>query len=183
MHILGVLQSWRIGTFGGNARRCAQHHHYKVSMRMSSLYGTSRIQTSSTTIVRSCEFSNRLLICIIFRAGMVIIQRNIRSWCTLRTWEWFKLYGKVKPLIKGSKQNEEYELLEKKCKDMEENYQREERLRKDLETANANMQKEKQALFQQLEQERDALSESEERAAKLLALKSDVEKQVCHDVI
>jgi len=114
---------------------------------------------------------------------MVIIQRNIRSWCTLRTWEWFKLYGKVKPLIKGSKQNEEYELLEKKCKDMEDNYQREERLRKDLETANANMQKEKQALFQQLEQERDALSESEERAAKLLALKSDVEKQVCDDVI
>uniref|UniRef100_A0A1I7XGT4 Myosin motor domain-containing protein n=1 Tax=Heterorhabditis bacteriophora TaxID=37862 RepID=A0A1I7XGT4_HETBA len=32
-----------------------------------------------------------------FRVGLTkILQRNVRSWSLLRTWSWFKLYGKVK---------------------------------------------------------------------------------------
>lgn len=45
---------------------------------------------------------------------MLIVQRNVRAWCTLRTWHWFKLYGRVKPLIKGNKKDEEMEALAKK---------------------------------------------------------------------
>lgn len=29
-----------------------------------------------------------------------IVQRNIRAWCVLRTWEWYLLYGKIKPMFK-----------------------------------------------------------------------------------
>ena len=43
------------------------------------------------------------------RAGLLIVQRNVRSWCTLRTWEWFKLFGKVKPMLKAGKEAEEME--------------------------------------------------------------------------
>ncbi len=38
-------------------------------------------------------------------AGYTILQRNIRAWCTLRTWEWFKLYGHIKPLLKAGKKD------------------------------------------------------------------------------
>lgn len=29
------------------------------------------------------------------QTGLLLLQRNVRAWCTLRTWEWFKLFGKV----------------------------------------------------------------------------------------
>ena len=46
------------------------------------------------------------------RAGLLIVQRNVRSWCTLRTWEWFKLFGKVKPMLKAGKEAEEMEKVQ-----------------------------------------------------------------------
>ncbi|VDK52965.1 unnamed protein product [Anisakis simplex] len=112
------------------------------------------------------------------RAGLIIVQRNVRKWCALRNWSWFKLYGRVKPLIAGSKKDEEFEALEKKCKELEEKLKREEKVRKSTEDELTKVKTEKQELFVQLEQERDNNAESEERAAKLLAVKSDVEKQV-----
>lgn len=42
-----------------------------------------------------------------FRHAPVIIQRNIRAWCALHSWHWLKLYQRVKPLLKGNKQQEE----------------------------------------------------------------------------
>lgn len=74
--------------------------------------------------------------------------------------------------------DEEFEALEQKCKELEEKFNREEKLRKDTETELAKLRAEKQEVFLQLEQERDNNAESEERAAKLLAQKSDFEKQV-----
>lgn len=41
---------------------------------------------------------------VCFSAGIKIIQRNVRGWCTLRSWPWFRVYSNVKPLIAGSKQ-------------------------------------------------------------------------------
>ncbi|CAJ0592060.1 unnamed protein product [Cylicocyclus nassatus] len=111
------------------------------------------------------------------RAGLLVIQRNVRAWCTLRTWQWFKLYGQVKPLIKGNKKDEEMEALAQKLKELEETNQLEERRRKELEAENARLQAEKQEILIQLEQERDGNAEIEERSAKLLAQKADIEKQ------
>ena len=75
-------------------------------------------------------------------------------------------------------QDEEFEALEKKCKELEESYSREERTRKEAESVIEKLNAERQALLLQLEQERDMTAEGEERAAKILAQKSDVEKQV-----
>ncbi|KAK6023659.1 hypothetical protein OSTOST_10546 [Ostertagia ostertagi] len=102
------------------------------------------------------------------KVGFIVVQRNVRAWCTLRTWHWFKLYGQVKPLIKGNKKDEEMEMLAKP-KEFEESHQAEERKRKELEAENARLLAEKQAVLLQLEQERDESSELEERSAKLLA--------------
>ncbi|VDM42609.1 unnamed protein product [Toxocara canis] len=112
------------------------------------------------------------------RAGIIIIQRNVRSWCTLRNWSWFKLYGRVKPIIQGNKRDEEFDALEQKCKELEERFNHEEKVRKDAESELAKLKAEKQQLFLQLEQEKDNNAESEERAAKILAQKSVIEKQL-----
>lgn len=48
--------------------------------------------------------------------SIIQIQSNVRKWLTLRTWQWFKLYQKVKPLLVGLKSNAEVEALEKKIK-------------------------------------------------------------------
>nr|CRZ24364.1 BMA-MYO-5 [Brugia malayi] len=111
------------------------------------------------------------------KAAVLLLQRNIRVWCTLRNWNWFKLYGLVKLLIKGSKKDEEFEALQRKAKELEENFNREKQLRKDKESEVVKLVTEKQQLFLQLEQEKDISAEGEERAAKLLAQKIDAEKQ------
>uniref|UniRef100_A0A0R3RFG9 Myosin head n=1 Tax=Elaeophora elaphi TaxID=1147741 RepID=A0A0R3RFG9_9BILA len=111
------------------------------------------------------------------KVGALLLQRNIRAWCTLRNWNWFKLYGCVKPLIQKSKKDEEFEALQKQIKELEENFSREEELRKEREEEVTKLITEKQQLFLQLRQEKDISAEGEERVAKLLAQKTDVEKQ------
>lgn len=51
----------------------------------------------------------------------------------LRTWEWFKLYGRVKPMLKAGKEAEEMEKLNDKIKELEQSLQKEEGNRKELE--------------------------------------------------
>jgi myosin heavy chain 6/7 len=115
------------------------------------------------------------------RAGLLILQRNVRSWCTLRTWPWFKLYGSVKPLLKAGKESEELEKIEGKIKELEEALAKEEGLRKSLEGQVSNLVEEKNQLFTNLEKEKAALSESEERANKLQSLKNDLDRQ-CNEM-
>ncbi|KAK5972438.1 MYOsin heavy chain structural protein, partial [Trichostrongylus colubriformis] len=133
----------------------------------------TKFQCACRHYLAMCDYKRRLD----QRVGLIVVQRNVRAWCTLRTWHWFKLYGQVKPLIKGNKKDEEMEALAKKLKEIEESHQAEERKRKELEAENARLQAEKQAVLLQLEQERDGNAEIEERSAKLLAQKADIEKQ------
>ncbi|CAJ0942079.1 unnamed protein product, partial [Mesorhabditis belari] len=62
-----------------------------------------------------------------------IIQENVRSWVVVRKWPWFRLYAKLKPLLKGMKSNAEIEALEKRCKEIEAAHKIEEETRKRLE--------------------------------------------------
>ncbi|EYC06558.1 hypothetical protein Y032_0075g958 [Ancylostoma ceylanicum] len=112
------------------------------------------------------------------QAGLLIIQRNVRSWCTLRTWEWFKLYGKVKPLLKAGKEAEEMEKLSDKIKSLEEAVAKGDESRKQLESQVAGLVEEKNQLFLNLEKEKANLQDAEERNQKLAALKADLDKQL-----
>ncbi|KAL3101299.1 hypothetical protein niasHT_028055 [Heterodera trifolii] len=112
------------------------------------------------------------------RAGLLILQRNIRGWCTLRNWDWFKLYGRVRPLLKLGKEQEEMGTLQQKIKELEESLQKEEGNRKELETQVAKLVEDKNALFLNLEKEKAALQESDERANKLQSLKNDLDRQL-----
>lgn len=109
---------------------------------------------------------------------MLILQRNIRSWCTLRNWDWFKLFGRVKPLLKTGKEQEELDSLSVKIKELEESLKKEEGNRKELETQVAKLVEEKNAIFLNLEKEKAVSAESEERATKLQAIKNDLDRQL-----
>ena len=53
-------------------------------------------------------------------SGYRIVQKNIRSWSVLRTWEWYKCYGMIRPHLKCGKEAEEIEKTEKMIKEAEE---------------------------------------------------------------
>ena len=110
------------------------------------------------------------------RAGLLIIQRNVRSWCTLRTWPWFKLYGCVKPLLKSGKEAEELEKVAGRIKELEDALAKEESLRKELEENNSKLVEEKNGLFQNLESTKTNLSETENKLSSLQTQKSDLDR-------
>ncbi|CAD6186727.1 unnamed protein product [Caenorhabditis auriculariae] len=112
------------------------------------------------------------------QTGLLIVQRNVRAWCTLRTWEWFKLFGKVKPMLKAGKEQEAMGELAEKIKGLEEAVARGEICRQQLESQVADLVEEKNQLFTSLEKEKANLADAEERNAKLTALKSQLESKL-----
>jgi myosin heavy chain 6/7 len=68
--------------------------------------------------------------------------------------------------------------LEEKAQKAQEAFEKEEKLRKELEVLNAKLLEEKNALLNNLEGEKGSLSETQERANKLQAQKSDLETQL-----
>lgn len=81
-------------------------------------------------------------------------------------------------MLKTGKEQEELDHLSSKIKELEELLQKEEANRKELESQVSNLVEEKNQLFLNLEKEKNALSESDERANKLQALKNDLDKQL-----
>ncbi|CAJ0577863.1 unnamed protein product, partial [Mesorhabditis spiculigera] len=101
------------------------------------------------------------------KVGLLIIQRNVKGWCGLRTWEWFKLYGKVKPMIYASKFDEQLDALNAQLKDVEEKLNKEVELRADYEKQNEKLKQEKDQLFADLEKAKGNIAEHESKVAQL----------------
>ncbi|XP_026760994.2 myosin heavy chain, muscle [Galleria mellonella] len=112
------------------------------------------------------------------RLALQVVQRNLRKYLQLRTWPWWKMWQKVKPLLNVTRVEDEIAKLEEKAQKAQEDFEKEEKLRKELEALNAKLLEEKTNLLSSLEGEKGSLSEIQERAAKLQAQKSDIESQL-----
>lgn len=112
------------------------------------------------------------------RIALLVIQRNLRKFLTLRNWLWWKLYSKVKPLLNVARVEDELKALEEKLKKEHEAFEKEEKLRKDLEVQNVKLLQEKNDLFLQLESERSSSGDVEERLHKMMTQKADLESQL-----
>jgi len=112
------------------------------------------------------------------RIALLVIQRNLRKFLTLRNWLWWKLYSKVKPLLTMAKVEDELKALEEKLKKETEEKEKEQKLRKDLEVQNVKLLQDKNDLFLQLEAERAGLGDMEERLQKSISKKQDLEQQL-----
>ncbi|XP_011883405.1 PREDICTED: myosin heavy chain, muscle isoform X6 [Vollenhovia emeryi] len=112
------------------------------------------------------------------RLALVVVQRNLRKYLQLRTWPWWKLWQKIKPLLNVTRIEDEMAALEEKARKAQEAFEKEEKLRKELEDMNTKLLSEKTNLLRQLEGEKGSLSEFQEKSLKLAAQKADLESQL-----
>ncbi|XP_052864969.1 myosin heavy chain, muscle isoform X6 [Anopheles cruzii] len=112
------------------------------------------------------------------RVSLEIVQRNLRKYLKLRTWAWWKLWQKVKPLLNVSRVEDQIAKLEEKATKAQEAFEKEEKMRKELEALNSKLLAEKTALLDSLSGEKGALQEYQEKSAKLTAQKNDLENQL-----
>ncbi|XP_005176298.1 myosin heavy chain, muscle isoform X18 [Musca domestica] len=112
------------------------------------------------------------------RVALKVVQRNLRKYLQLRTWPWYKLWQKVKPLLNVSRIEDEIARLEEKAKKAEDAHAAEVKVRKELEALNAKLLAEKTALLESLSGEKGQLQDFQERCSKLQAQKNDLENQL-----
>ncbi|CAJ0585954.1 unnamed protein product, partial [Mesorhabditis spiculigera] len=113
------------------------------------------------------------------QSGLLVVQRNVRSWCTVRTWDWFKLFGRVKPLLADTKKQEEVAgEIAQKIQALETTLATVEQERNRLEGQVAGLVEEKNKLFLDLEKEKESLRTAEEQNEKLTVQKTELDRQL-----
>merc|ERR1711878_98995 len=112
------------------------------------------------------------------RELMKVVQRNFRKFMTLRTWGWFIIIQKTKPLIGQLNPEQELANLEDKVKEVYGSYQEALDVTKTLEGENVTVKEEITALTKQLEAEQGNLSVYQDRQAKAAASKVKCEQEL-----
>ena len=67
------------------------------------------------------------------RLALSVIQRNIKKYLAFRNWNWWKLMTKIKPLLVGARQEEELKAKEEEFAKIKENFEKQEKARKEME--------------------------------------------------
>lgn len=112
------------------------------------------------------------------RIALCVVQRNLRKFLKMRTWKWFNLWVRVKPLLNVTRIEDEIKALEEKAAKAEEELEKETKMRKDLEAAMAKLQEEKNNLLTTLESTKGNVSDFLDKQAKLQSQKADLEAQL-----
>lgn len=112
------------------------------------------------------------------RVALIVVQRNLRKFLKMRTWKWFNMWQRVKPLLNVTRIEDEIKALEEKAAKAEEELEKETKLRKELEASMAKLQEEKNNLLTTLESTKGNVSDFLDKQAKLQSQKADLEAQV-----
>nr|XP_053645276.1 myosin heavy chain, muscle-like [Cherax quadricarinatus] len=112
------------------------------------------------------------------RVCLVVVQRNLRKFLKMRTWAWYSLWQKVKPLLNVTRIEDEIHALEEKAAKALEDLEQEIKLRKELEASNLHLLEEKNNLLLALESSKGNMSEFMDKQAKLQSQKRDLEAQL-----
>lgn len=112
------------------------------------------------------------------RVALIVVQRNLRKFLKMRTWKWFNLWQRVKPLLNVTRIEDEIKALEEKAAKAEEELEKETKLRKELQAAMAKLQEEKNNLLTTLESTKGNVSDFLDKQAKLQSQKADLEAQL-----
>ena len=117
------------------------------------------------------------------RVALCVVQRNLRKFLKMRTWKWFNLWQKLKPLLNVTRIEDEIKALEEKAAKALEALEKETKLRKQLEAANATLQEDKNNLMTTLESTKGNVSDFLDKQAKLQSQKADLEAQLNVSII
>jgi myosin protein heavy chain len=116
---------------------------------------------------------------ILNRAAAVrTIQRNARLYVQLREWPWWQLYTKVRPLLTGTRHEEELKRKATELALITERAERDQREREALEALKFSLEAEKKRVEDALEAERSLLADKDQ----LLARSKERESQLEEDL-
>jgi len=112
------------------------------------------------------------------RVALIVVQRNLRKYLKLRTWPWFRLWQKVKPLLNVTRVEDEMRALEEKAEKALAELEAEKKKNQKLEGENANLSEERNNLKVTLEGSQGSAADFLEKQQKLQQQKADLESQV-----
>ncbi|KAK4317165.1 hypothetical protein Pmani_011728 [Petrolisthes manimaculis] len=112
------------------------------------------------------------------RVALEVVQRSLRKFLQMRTWPWYNLWQKVKPLLNVTRIEDEMKALEDKLAKSEADYENEVKLRRELEAANLTLVEEKNNLLVSLDSTKGNMSEFIEKEKKFKIQKSEMEEQL-----
>ena len=107
-----------------------------------------------------------------------MIQRNGRAWLKLRTWDWWKLFTKVKPLLNVTRQDDEMRVKEEEFKELMDKHDKVESQHAELTKAHEKLQDEKNSIAEQLQAEIELCQEAEEARNRLSQRKEELENLI-----
>merc|ERR1719190_158830 len=112
------------------------------------------------------------------RELLLVIQRNFRKYLSMRSWGWFVIILKTRPLIGQPNPEEELRLLEEKANATYGEYKSALDVTAELEGQMGALKDEIAAMTKQLESEQGNISEYQARQAKAAALKAETEAEL-----
>merc|ERR550519_3342738 len=112
------------------------------------------------------------------RELLLVIQRNFREYLSMRSWGWFVIILKTRPLIGQPNPEEELRLLEEKANATYGEYKSALDVTAELEGQMGALKDEIAAMTKQLESEQGNISEYQARQAKAAALKAETEAEL-----
>merc|ERR550539_1442960 len=112
------------------------------------------------------------------RELMKVIQRNFRKYMSLRTWGWFVIIQKTKPLIGQINLEDELRMLEEKAEASYGVYMQQLQTKAKLGEENELIKEETKALIKQLESEQGNLSQYTDQQERALKMKADYEQKL-----
>merc|ERR1712241_256576 len=112
------------------------------------------------------------------RELMKVIQRNFRKYMVLRSWGWFIIIQKTRPLVGQMNPEQELAILEDRVKEVFGSYQEALDVTKQLEGEGVNVKEEIGALTKQLEAEQGNLTVYQDRQAKAAGQKVKCEQEL-----
>merc|ERR1712077_55389 len=112
------------------------------------------------------------------RELMKVCQRNFRKYMSLRTWGWFVIIQKTKPLIGQENPEDELRMLEEAAVAKFGAYEEQLKTKAKLAEENEIIKEETKALIKQIEAEQGNLSQYTDQQDRALKLKADFENQL-----
>merc|ERR1712228_339506 len=112
------------------------------------------------------------------RELMKVIQRNFRKYMTLRTWGWFVIIQKTRPLIGQINLEDELRILEEAATAKYGAYEEQVKTKARLLEENELIKEETKALVKQLEAEQGSVSQYTDMQARMGKEKADMEAQL-----
>merc|ERR1711970_1653049 len=112
------------------------------------------------------------------RNSVLVLQRTWRKYLRLKNWAWFRLWSKVKPLLSGTRIEDEIAKLDERATKACEDLAAEVAAKENLENRNVSLIAEKAELLVTLESCKGKAIEFIEKQAKLTAQKADFEGQI-----